>query len=1098
MVILPSRRSPSISDKNSDGGEVLSIEDAQAENGNLYAALDPDDTSRVTPSSRAMKTKKLVSQCILECVSLDRELGLKMLAAFRDVWLAISERNSDKEAQTMEEYLKYRSDNGGMLVFWPMLQFSLGMSISKEEEALVQPIIDAATEGLLLANDFFSWEREYRELQSGQSKRIVSAVDLFIRTQGLSIAEAKDEVRRRIIKAERDFCQRRDELYKTNPGISLKIKRWIESAGLAVSGNHYWCSACPRQNAWKDMGSAKCNGVKRKLSRGAVASKPKVLMTKRKDSSVFDSEASPDESGLSEVASYPFYKSSGLALEAPSKYVSSMPSKGVRSTLIEAFNTWLHVPSERLQKVMSVIDSLHNASLILDDIEDNSPLRRGFPATHILFGQAQSINSANFMFVRAVQEVSQNLSPAALVAVLEELEGLYLGQSWDLYWKHNLICPSEAEYVNMIDHKTGGMFRMLLRIMQAESDVTSQLDFHRLTLLFGRFFQIRDDYMNFQDYTAQKGLCEDLDEGKFSYPVVYCLENFPEYRGHFLGVFRQRPTVATVDARPLSRESKLHLTSCLKKSGAFDKTMACLMGMEHDLKVEIDRLERQTGEANPMLRLCLAKLSVEGICISLSETLPVELTGSYVSDFKQTPTVADGTSVKSLFWAQQQQTAQPVCIINIRSAEDVAAVVSVSHTTSCPFAVRGGGHSDIQGASNINGGITVNMAGLSDIELDEIEGLVKVGAGATWGDVYNELQRVNMTVVGGRLTGVGVGGLLLGGGLSHFSGLHGWACDNVRNYEVVLANGSRTTASESSNPDLFRALRGGGNSFGVVTRFDLDVFKQGPMWGGLHVWPLLPSVTSTITGGFVKFAHDAPSDPNVSLFAGLGYMQGNFAWAVGQYDVLGRVEPPIFTQFKDDVEVYGTAKIVSTARVTSVLDLADELNQSEPAGMRSRFTTATFDADAELLVMMADIFIEQVQKALDHGLGKDERFAPMLGIQPLTQNILKAQGKRGGNVMGLHDGETPLVVCSFGWEWSHESDDTIVISGIKAVLEQSVAAAKKRGLYHPFKYMNYAAMDQDPIGSYGENNIEFLKRVREAYDAEGVFAKLVPGGHKID
>lgn len=91
-----------------------------------------------------------------------------------------------------------------------------------------------------------------------------------------------------------------------------------------------------------------------------------------------------------------------------------------------------------------------------------------------------------------------------------------------------------------------------------------------------------------------------------------------------------------------------------------------------------------------------------------------------------------------------------------------------------------------------------------------------------------------------------------------------------------------------------------------------------------------------------------------------------------------------------------------------------------------------------------------------------------------------------------------LIVCSFGWEWSHESDDTIVISGIKAVLEQSVAAAKKRGLYHPFKYMNYAAMDQDPIGSYGENNIEFLKRVREAYDAEGVFAKLVPGGHKID
>jgi hypothetical protein len=423
-------------------------------------------------------------------------------------------------------------------------------------------------------------------------------------------------------------------------------------------------------------------------------------------------------------------------------------------------------------------------------------------------------------------------------------------------------------------------------------------------------------------------------------------------------------------------------------------------------------------------------------CILLSKTLSVELTGSYVAGFKQYPTVANWTSVKSLFWAQQQQSAQPACLVHIRSAEDVATIISVSRTTDCPFAVRGGGHSDIQGASNIDRGITVNMAGLSDIELDESEGVVRVGAGATWGDVYKELEKVNKTVVGGRLTGVGVGGLLLGGGLSHFSGLHGWACDNVRSYkvttlklnsrrrlmaiQVALANGSLTIASESSNSDLYRAMRGGGNSFGVVTRFDLDVFQQGPMWGGLHVWPLLPSVTSALTRGFVKFAHNAPSDPHVSLFAGLGYKQGNFAWAVGQYDTLGRVEPSIFTQFKDDAEVYGTAKIVSTARVTSVSQLADELNQSEPAGMRSRFTTATFAADVGLLALMVDIFVEQVQKALNSGLHEDQRFAPMLGIQPLTQNLLKAQATRGGNVMGLHEDEGPLVgeCCYksfFGW-----------------------------------------------------------------------------------
>ncbi len=499
-----------------------------------------------------------------------------------------------------------------------MLQFSLGISLSEADHRLVQPIIDAATEGLLLANDYFSWEREYRELQSGHSKRIVSAVELFTRTKGLSIEAAKNEVKLSIINAERDFCQRRDELYMAQPDIPLKLRRWIDCAGLAVSGNHYWCSACPRQNAWKNETLANGNGIKRRFSQSAMASTEEgdALTKKRRDSGANVPERSESSKlDLCGVSRYPLYKPSNLAMDAPANYISSMPSKGVRNTLIDAFNSWLHVPPAAIKIITSVVSTLHNASLILDDLEDNSPLRRGFPAAHIIFGQAQSINSATFMFVRAVGEVAQSLSPAALTAVLEELESLYLGQSWDLYWKHNLACPNEAEYINMIDHKTGGLFRMLVRMMQAEGAVTTtpRLDLERLTLLFGRFFQIRDDYMNFGDYATQKGLCEDLDEGKFSYPIVYCLSNHPEYRGHILGVFRQRPTAATSTALPLSKECKAHLTACLRKCGAFEKTLDCLRDVERELELEIDRLEQLAGEANPMLRLCLAKLSVKGM-----------------------------------------------------------------------------------------------------------------------------------------------------------------------------------------------------------------------------------------------------------------------------------------------------------------------------------------------------------------------------------------------------------------------------------------------------------------------------------------------------
>ncbi|KAL5619731.1 hypothetical protein FOVSG1_001953 [Fusarium oxysporum f. sp. vasinfectum] len=216
-----------------------------------------------------------------------------------------------------------------------------------------------------------------------------------------------------------------------------------------------------------------------------------------------------------------------------------MPSNGMKSELIAALNLWFKVPPGALGHINSAIDMLHNASLILDDIQDNLPLRRGVPAAHVVFGAAQSINSATFMFVNATAVFISKLCPAALKALLEGLETLFLGQSWDLYWKHNLQCPSEAEYVRMVDHKTGGMFIMLVRLMMAESPYCGSEvveDLETLMRLLGRFYQIRDDYLNFSAYASQKGFAEDLDEGKFSFPIVCGIEKHPELRGQILAV----------------------------------------------------------------------------------------------------------------------------------------------------------------------------------------------------------------------------------------------------------------------------------------------------------------------------------------------------------------------------------------------------------------------------------------------------------------------------------------------------------------------------------------------------------------------------------
>lgn len=103
--------------------------------------------------------------------------------------------------------------------------------------------------------------------------------------------------------------------------------------------------------------------------------------------------------------------------------------------------------------------------------------------------------------------------------------------------------PSEAEYVNRIDKKTGTMFRMLSQLLQAKAEsmiVTrspeedSKVDLDNLTLLFGRFFQIRDDFINLRSvtYSEQMGYCEDLDEEKYSFPIVILLSHKPAYRDY--------------------------------------------------------------------------------------------------------------------------------------------------------------------------------------------------------------------------------------------------------------------------------------------------------------------------------------------------------------------------------------------------------------------------------------------------------------------------------------------------------------------------------------------------------------------------------------
>ena len=135
--------------------------------------------------------------------------------------------------------------------------------------------------------------------------------------------------------------------------------------------------------------------------------------------------------------------------------------------------------------------------------------------------------------------------------------------------------------------------------------------------------------------------------------------------------------------------------------------------------------------------------------------------------------------LESGYWSAFQAEVEPSCIYQPLNSAGVAAAVLFSRLTQCPFAVKSGGHAAFANASNIEGGMTINLAKLNEIELSADKSVASIGPGNTWYDVYTELEDSNVTVIGGRVAAIGVGGLTLGGGISFFSGKHGWACDNV-------------------------------------------------------------------------------------------------------------------------------------------------------------------------------------------------------------------------------------------------------------------------------------------------------------------------------
>ncbi|CAG7959530.1 unnamed protein product [Penicillium salamii] len=508
------------------------------------------------PSEPARRKADVQAKIAAEFLRLDRVFGSWFLSRWED-FLQSTEDISVPSFSHLDEYLISRA--GVVAPVISLLRWGTGIYLTPDEESIASSMSYAGHAHLTLTADLFSWEKELNShLESNGTILLDNAVHVLMVSQILSESSAKEVVRNEIRALEERFLQLKGQYEATTEPVE-SIIRWLNLLKDIMVGNFIWSLrttrySCPGPNPYQDHLKA------------------------------FDY----DDIHIPVLDAY--------------SYINSLPSKNVRLRFILALDSWYKVPGKSLLIIEGVINFLHSSSLLLDDIQDDSSLRRGKPVAHQIFGTAQTINTATYLINEALCLV-QMLSPSAVSVYSEEMRNLHLGQSYDLHWSHHSQKPTPEEYFNMVDGKTGGLFRLICRLMKSEATHNRDLNLDHFATLLGRYFQIRDDYQNLLS-AKDKGFCEDFNKGKLSFPVMLAMRS-KEFATIFSSIFNGHHSPGN-----LSLELKQYLLDQIADGEAFPQTKSVLNKLHLELLNLLGDIERSIGIDNWPLRMLILKLRI--------------------------------------------------------------------------------------------------------------------------------------------------------------------------------------------------------------------------------------------------------------------------------------------------------------------------------------------------------------------------------------------------------------------------------------------------------------------------------------------------------
>jgi FAD/FMN-containing dehydrogenase len=434
------------------------------------------------------------------------------------------------------------------------------------------------------------------------------------------------------------------------------------------------------------------------------------------------------------------------------------------------------------------------------------------------------------------------------------------------------------------------------------------------------------------------------------------------------------------------------------------------------------------------------------------------ITGAHDSGYEEARAVHNGMIDK-----------RPAIVVRCSHPEDVARCIAFGRTHSLPVAVRGGGHNG-GGLGSVDDGIVIDLGGMADVAVDPGSNTVRVGGGATWGQVDRATAEHGRVTPSGIISTTGVGGLTLGGGIGHLTRRFGLTIDNLIGADVVLADGSQVHASASEHPDLFWALRGGGGNFGVVTTFEFQTHPLGAtVMAGPTFWPVeqtpevmrfyrefLPAQPRELGGFFAEM-----TVPPVDLFPAELHMRKVCAvmWCVvGSPEEAAQLLAPVHDV--GDVLLHGVGPVPHPA----LQSLFDALY---PKGLQYYWRADFFN---ELSDELAEKHLEWGQKA------------------PTMQSTMHLYPIDGA----AHDVGTDDTAFSF-----RDAQYAEVILGVDA--EPANAGTIRDWVVgywdatHPYSaggaYVNFMMEEgQERVRATYRDNYGRLARVKEQYDPDNVFS----------